>query len=187
MCWLFGTSLCSSASRQVLPACSPPERASTSRPRVGTSPLHFVALCTSTLSVQEAAECNRNRRNRTVFDANRPEPAKNMNRPEPEPSGTGTGRNRNWGGTGTEPNRNRKKWGRQKKWDDENRDGEHFWRKSIPYGSPRQGGQWKGSANGLSRFELFGKIATLTCNLHASLNFLMKINFSNWSNFERVI
>ena len=47
-----------------------------------------------------------------------------------------------------------------------NCDGELFSKKSIPYGSPRQGDRRKRTANGLSRFELFGKITTLTGNLH---------------------
>ena len=68
-----------------------------------------------------------------------------------------------------------------------NCDGEHFSKKSIPYGSPRQGDQRKRTANGLSRFELFGKITTLTGNLHASLHFLEKIHSSNCSHFEPVI
>ena len=44
--------------------------------------------------------------------------------------------------------------------------GELFSKKSLPYGSPRQGDRRKRTANGLSRFELFGKITTLTGNLH---------------------
>ena len=56
-------------------------------------------------------------------------------------------------------------------------DGEHFSKKSIPYGSPRQGDQRKRTANGLSRFELFGKVSPLTGNLHASLHFLEKNPF----------
>ena len=68
-----------------------------------------------------------------------------------------------------------------------NCDGEHFSNKSIPYGSPRQGDRRKRTANGLSRFELFGKITTLTGNLHASLHFWEKIHSSNCSHFEPVI
>ena len=68
-----------------------------------------------------------------------------------------------------------------------NCDGELFSKKSIPYGSPRQGDRRKRTANGLSRFELFGKITTLTGNLHASLHFWEKIHSSNCSHFEPVI
>ena len=68
-----------------------------------------------------------------------------------------------------------------------NCDGEFFSKKSIPYGSPRQGDRRKRTANGLSRFELFGKITTLTGNLHASLHFWEKIHSSNCSHFEPVI
>ena len=65
--------------------------------------------------------------------------------------------------------------------------GKHFSQKSIPYGSPRQGDRRKRTANGLSRFELFGKITTLTGNLHASLHFWEKIHSSNCSHYEPVI
>ena len=68
-----------------------------------------------------------------------------------------------------------------------NRDGELFSKKSLPYGSPRQGDRRKRTANGLSRFELFGKITTLTGNLHASLHFWVKTHSSNCSHFEPVI
>ena len=74
-----------------------------------------------------------------------------------------------------------------RKWDNGNCNGAHFLKKSIPYGSPRQGDRRKRTANGLSRFELFGKISTLTGNLHASLHFWEKIHSSNCSHFEPVM